>query len=166
MVEILRLRKGPQDLPAHLGVLGFWMGASVVTGILVAASIHGLLASVFLSILDLAILYLFTLSLLGMRGLTYRWLQTYTALVGVSTLLALVMAVLIRLFPPDLINQQIPALGMLFYLIVIVWLLVTFGHILTQSLRLSGRMSGVLIALIFVMVSSFLTQMALSIRAA
>ncbi|TVP77947.1 hypothetical protein [Thioalkalivibrio sp.] len=37
MIEVLGLRRGPQDLPADQGVLVFWTGASLLSGMLVAA---------------------------------------------------------------------------------------------------------------------------------
>jgi len=37
MIEVLGLRRGPQDLPADQGVLVFWMGASVLPRVLVSA---------------------------------------------------------------------------------------------------------------------------------
>ena len=92
MLEILRLRAGPQDLPPDQGVLVFWMGASVFSGILIAAPMYGVGASLFLSVLDLAVLYLFVLVVLRLQGKAERWVQTYTAMVGVSALLVLAKA--------------------------------------------------------------------------
>lgn len=161
--NVLRLRKGPQDLPAEPAVLVFWMGASVVSGLLVAGPLYGAWTSIFLSFLDLALLYLFVLLLLGMRGLTWRWLQTYTALVGVSAVLGIGMALLLWLFPPDYAGHEVSGIGLLAYLFVILWLLTAFGHILHQSLRLSGRVAGIFIALGFLMLSSFVTQLAISL---
>ena len=75
MLEILRLRRGPQDLMADQGVLMFWMGASVFSGILIAAPMYGFATSLFLSVLDLAVLYLFVLAVLGLQGKAARWMQ-------------------------------------------------------------------------------------------
>jgi hypothetical protein len=163
MLEILRLRRGPQDLPADQGVMVFWMGASIFTGILVAAPMYGFTASVFLGALDLAVLYLFVLTLLGLQNLTARWLQTYTALVGVSAILGLVMAGLLWLFPQDPAGQQVAVPGLVAYLGLVIWLLVAFGHILQQSLNLAARMTGVAIALGFLILSSLVTQVALGL---
>ncbi|AHE99322.1 hypothetical protein [Thioalkalivibrio paradoxus] len=166
MLDILRLRGGPQNLPSDHGVLVFWMGASIVSGILVAAPLHGFPASVFLSALDLALLYLFVLTVLGLQGLTGRWLQTYTAMVGVSALLGLVMSGLLWLFPPDFEAEQVSPAGMVAYLALVVWLLLVFGHILQQALNLGSRMTGVAIALGFLILSSVVTQFALGIASA
>jgi hypothetical protein len=161
--NVLRLRKGPQDLPADPAVLVFWMGASVISGILVAGPLYGAWISVFLSVLDLALLYLFVLLLLGMRGLTWRWLQTYTAMVGVSAVLGIGMAILLWVFPPDYVGREVSGVGLVAHLMVLIWLLTAFGHILHQSLRLSGRVAGISIALGFLMLSSFVTQFAISL---
>ncbi len=37
MIEVLGLRRGPQDLPVDQRLLVFWMGASLLSGVLVAA---------------------------------------------------------------------------------------------------------------------------------
>ena len=37
MIEVLGLRRGPQDLPANRGVLVFRMGVSLLSGVLAAA---------------------------------------------------------------------------------------------------------------------------------
>lgn len=163
MLEILRLRRGPQDLPADQGVLVFWVGASVFSGILIAAPMYGFATSLFLSALDLAVLYLFVMTVLGLQGRSARWLQTYTAMVGVSALLGLVMAVLLGLFPPDFAEGEVSAPALIAYLGLVVWLLLAFGHILQQALGLAGRMTGVAIALGFIILSSLVTQLALGL---
>jgi hypothetical protein len=163
MLEILRLRRGPQDLPADQAVLVFWMGASVFTGILIAAPMYGFATSLFLSALDLAVLYLFVMTVLGLQGLSARWVQTYTAMVGVSALLGLVMAVLLGFFPPDLAEGEASAPALVAYLGLVVWLLLALGHILQQALGLAGRMTGVAIALGFIVLSSVVTQVALGL---
>lgn len=163
MLEILRLRRGPQDLPADQAVLVFWMGASIFTGILVAAPMYGFVASLFLGALDLVVLYLFVIMLLGLQNLTARWLQTYIAMVGVSAILGLVMAGLLWLFPQDPSEQQVAVPGLIAYLGLVAWLLVVFGHILQQSLNLAQRMTGIAIALGFLILSSLVTQLALGL---
>ncbi|TVP84925.1 MAG: hypothetical protein EA347_10400 [Thioalkalivibrio sp.] len=163
MLEILRLRRGPQDLPPDQGVLVFWVGASLFSGILVAAPMYGVAASLFLSVLDLAVLYLFVMAALGLQGKAGRWLQTYTAMVGVSALLGLVMAVLLGLFPPDFAEGEVPGPALIVYLGLVVWLLLAFGNILQQALDLAGRMTGVALALGFIILSSVVTQLALGL---
>ena len=37
---VLRLRWGPHDLPADQGVLVFWMGGSLLSGVLVTAPVR------------------------------------------------------------------------------------------------------------------------------
>jgi hypothetical protein len=165
MLEILRLRGGPQELPADAGALVSWIGISMISGILVAAPLYGFITSLFLSALDLIVLWMLVLILLGLHGRTGRWLQTYTALVGVSALLGLVMSGLLWVWPPDLEQEQLSLPAMFAYLGVVAWLLLAFGHILQQSLNLHARMVGVALALGFVLVSSLVTQLVLGLVA-
>jgi len=162
MLGVLLLRRGPQDLPADFPVLGFWMGASLFSGVLVAASQHGFIPSLLLGALDLLVLYLFVVALLRLKGISAgRWLQTYTALVGVSAMLGLVMSALLWLLPPDFENGSVPVPAMMLYLGLVVWLLLAFGHIFQKALDLRLRMTGVAIALGFLVLSSVVTQLAL-----
>jgi hypothetical protein len=162
MLEILLLRRGPQDLPADFPVLGFWMGASLFSGVLVAAPQHGFAPSLLLGALDLLVLYLFVLALLRVKDAsTGRWLQTYTALVGVSAVLGLVMTALLWVVPPDFENGSVPAPAMVLYLGLVVWLLLAFGHVFQKALDLGLRMTGVAIALGFLILSSVVTQLAI-----
>jgi hypothetical protein len=162
MLEILLLRRGPQDLQADFPVLGFWIGASLFSGVLVAAPQHGFTASLVLGGLDLLVLYLFVVALLRVKGASAgRWLQTYTALVGVSAVLGLVMSALLWMVPPDFDNGSVSAPAMVLYLGLVVWLLMAFGHILQKALDLGLRMTGVAIALGFLILSSVVTQVAL-----
>lgn len=163
MLEILRLRRGPQDLPADQGALVFWMGASLFSGVLIAAPMYGFGTSLFLGALDLVVLYIFVMTLLGLQGLTTRWVQTYTAMVGTSALLGLVMALLLWIFPPDFAEERVSPAGLIAYLGLVVWLLLVFGHILQQAMNLAGRMTGVAIALGFVILSSIVTQLAMGL---
>lgn len=162
MLEVLGMRRGPQDLPADQAVLVFWMGASLLSGVLVAAPLHGFAASLMLGFLDLGLLYLFVLAALSFQSHPERWLQTYTAMVGVSALLGLVMAGLLWVFPPDF-EAGGAAPGLVAYLALLVWLLVAFGHILQNALSLGTRFAGVTIALAFLIVSSAITQLALGL---
>jgi len=163
MLQLLRLHGGPQDLPADQGALVFWIGASMFAGLLVAAPLHGVPTSLFLSALDLLVVYVLLMALLGLRALTARWLQTYIALVGVSTLLGLVMSVLLWLLPPDFTAEQSSGLTVLVYLGLVVWLLLSFGHILREALSLRSRGAGVLLALMMVLISSLITQAVLAV---
>lgn len=162
MLNLLRLRSGPQDIPADQGVLVFWIGASLFAGVLVAAPLHGMVLSLLLSAVDLVVLYVFVLTLLGLNGLTARWLQTYIALIGVSALLGLVMSVLLWLLPPDFNAEEPSLFTVSIYLGLVVWLLLSFGHIFRQALNLQNRMAGIALALMLLLVSSLITQSALS----
>jgi hypothetical protein len=160
MIEVLRLRRGPQDLPVEPGFLGFWMAASLFAGVLVAAPVHGPVASLFLGVLDLGLLYAFVLVLLSLQGKGARWFQTYAALVGVSALLGLVMSLLLWLLPPQIEGGAVPVPALIGYLGIAIWLLLAFGNIFRHALDLRGRFAGVAIALGFLVLSSLVTQWA------
>lgn len=161
MLDILRLRRGPQDLPADVGTLVFWLGVALVTGMAVGIPLYGVAGALALNLLDLAVLYAFIAIVLGMRGFPGRWIQTWTAMAGSGALLGVLMALLMLLGAGD--PEAVSPLVVLAMLALLVWLLLVFGHILHQALELGGRMTGMLIALVYLIISSVITQTAIGV---
>ncbi|WP_026278575.1 MULTISPECIES: hypothetical protein [unclassified Thioalkalivibrio] len=160
MLDILRLRSGPQDLPPDSATLIFWLGIALVTGMAVGIPMYGTGQALVLNVLDLVVLYMFIVVVLRMGGVPDRWLQTFTAMAGTGALLGLLMALLMLIDAPT--DPEEVSTGALLALLTLVgWLLLVFGHILQQALELGSRFVGMLIALGYVVVSSVITQVAL-----
>ncbi|ADC70873.1 conserved hypothetical protein [Thioalkalivibrio sp. K90mix] len=162
MLDILRLRRGPQDLPADGGTLIFWLGIALVTGMAVGIPMYGTSQALILNVLDLAVLYLFIVVVLRLGGVPDRWRQTFTAMAGTGALLGLLMALLMLIdAPAD--PEEVSTGALLALLTLVAWLLLVFGHILQQALELGSRLVGMLMALGYVVVSSVVTQTALGV---
>ena len=161
MLGILRLRRGPQDLPADVGTLVFWLGVALVIGMAIGIPMYGVAGALALNVLDLAVLYAFITVALAMRGFPGRWIQTWTAMAGSGALLGVLMALLMLLGAGD--PEAVSPLVVLAMLALLVWLLLVFGHILHQALELGGRMTGMLIALVYLIISSVITQTAIGV---
>ncbi|WP_019594738.1 hypothetical protein [Thioalkalivibrio sp. ALM2T] len=166
MLNILRLRAGPQDLPADNGTLIFWIGIALIAGMVIGIPLYGFGHALALNVMDLVVLYAFVVILLSIRGVPDRWRQTFIAMAGTGAILGLLMALLMLLAggpdpgrePEDIATGVV--LGML---ILLAWLLLVFGHILQQALGLGMRLIGMLIALGYVVVSSVITQTAIGL---
>ncbi len=162
MLGILGLRRGPQDLPADPVTLVFWVGVAMVAGMAIGIPIYGFGRALALNLVDLAVLFAFVRAVLAIRGVTGRWIQTYAAMVGVGAILGVGMALLMQLGgarPAD--PESVPAAVMLGSLILLVWLLTSFGHILQQAMGFATRLPGILLGLGFVVLSSAITQLAI-----
>lgn len=164
--NILRLRAGPQDLPADSGTLIFWVGIALIAGMVVGIPLYGFGQALALNVMDLVVLYAFVAIVLTIRGVPDRLRQTFTAMAGTGAILGLLMALLMLLMggpdpgrePEDIATGVV--LGML---TLLAWLLLVFGHILQQALGLALRLVGMLLALGYVVISSVLTQTAIGL---
>lgn len=166
MLNILRLRTGPQDLPADNGTLIFWVGIALIAGMVIGIPLYGFGQALALNVMDLVVLYAFVVIVLNMRGVPDRWRQTFTAMAGTGALLGLLMALLMLLAggPDPARDPEEVATGIVFGMLVLfAWLLLVFGHILQQALGLGMRLVGMLVALGYIVISSVLTQTAIGL---
>jgi hypothetical protein len=142
LFDILRLRSGPQDLPAGTGL-------SVVLA--VAWLAQGLLTDQILDEADSAPRSLFAvlvqfgavMALLRLRGRTARIPQTISALAGTGFIFGLLALFLVLQLDPQ---QPHPGLT-LAYLGLFVWSLIVDGHIYRHALSIKMSL-GVLVAVL------------------
>lgn len=137
--DICRLRRGPQDLP-HSPQLLLIVCAFILGLQLLAAQLSGMdggtLASGVLSLVfNFGVLY----TLLSLRGMSARFIQTALALICCALFFS-VMSLLIALVfgaPPQSPEQMTPQQLVLVMvaLSILVWKVVVDGHILRHSLN-------------------------------
>lgn len=143
-VDLLMLRRGPQDLPSDwglLGGLGFVYCSLTFVQVRLVADVGPALLQ---SLLATALLVAFVHVVLRLRGVPERFVQTLTGLFvvgGVLTLLMLGPTAALAPFLESLAQAedpasvaQPPALVVLAYLVVGIWGLVAFGHIYRNAL--------------------------------
>ncbi len=139
---MLRLRSGPQDLPA---------GAQLALLLAVAYLAQGLIADRIMdpantqprSLLAIAVQFGAVIALLRLRGLAERIPQTIGALAGTGFLLGLLSIVLLRQLTP---GEPQPGLAMA-YLGLFLWSLAVDAHIYRHALSVHISM-GVLVAVL------------------
>lgn len=147
LLQLLRLRAGPQDLPSSWTVatgllalyvaLGMYSGQALGVGNAVARS----LAINVLQVVAVAVM-------LRLRGFPERLPQTISALAGTGVLLGLLAHVLLLQANPE-VNQPLLGLG---WFAVFIWSLVVDAHIYRNALAVSLSV-GVLIAVLLMAVS-------------
>jgi len=137
-VRLCLLRSTPQQLPAS--PLLFWLSlvANLVAGVLLVA---GARSNLFLALeeglADSLLLLVMLWVALHLQGHGGRFLQSATAFLGASTLLAFVAIPLLALAGPDEGNRLLVELAGMLLLALIVWNIVVFGHIFRHSFDVS-----------------------------
>ncbi len=144
-------RAGPEDTPYSPSILAvvlmIWTGLQLTVGLAqsnVPAAL--LLGSQWLA---LTILLVGTLVLLSFKGLTGRWLQTATALVGVDVVLSIVNVPL--LLVGTLLGGATGGLEV-FYLLLVSWQLAAQAFIFHRALNV-GPFLGLAISMMLLVVS-------------
>jgi len=162
--DICLLRRGPQDLPFSVPLLGSVVAACVIVqlGVAVARSVplEGVLAGAVLWLLvSLGALNL----ILTLRGLRNRFVQSATALLGCAlffTLLSVPIALLLDQ-PPATPEQMTPlqlVLGLV-SLPLLIWKIVVDAHVFRHSFDVPF-LSGVVIALLWIIAAMALASAA------
>lgn len=148
-VDICLLRKGPQDLPASLFLLGVvvaahW-GLGVVFSLFTLPPFHALLGGLIGTLLLLGVVQ----GLLALHRKQPRLLQTATALAGAEVLLGLVALPFSAWVFWGESDRLVPSL---ISLLIIVWSVVVASHILRHALSVS-QPAAVLFALGYTLLS-------------
>ncbi|MGH8495943.1 MAG: hypothetical protein ACREVN_07380 [Gammaproteobacteria bacterium] len=147
MIEIALHRRGPQDLPASLFLLGLVLAAYATVGFTSALIYQpGAGIAAMQVALDLLLFGAFFWIVLTMYRKPARWLQTFTALLGTGAILSLI-AMPLHLWRQATGAEQsaalLPALG-LFALLL--WSLAVIGHILHHALEIP-YLGGIVVAM-------------------
>jgi drug/metabolite transporter (DMT)-like permease len=143
-VDLMLLRRGPQELPSDwglLGGLGFVYCSLAFTQVRLVADTGSAFAQ---ALLATGMLALFAHAVLRWRGEPGRFVQTLTALFAVGVVLTLLMlgptTALVPFLeslaqaqdPESVAQPPIPVL--LAYIVIGIWGLVVFGHIYRHAL--------------------------------
>mgnify|MGYP001554603083 FL=1 len=153
LLNLMRFRSGPQDLPVGRGLLLLLVVLYLAQGFMAGGVIDEPNAGP-RTVVAVAVQFAIIAALLNLRGLRVRTPQTLTAMAGTGFLFGLLsLAVLSRIDPA---NPQ-PNLA-LFYLALFVWSLLVDGHIYRHalSIKLGG---GVLIAVLVFAANFILLRM-------
>lgn len=147
---IIRLRTGPQDLPASSNLLVMVFLASSAISIIGLSQFNAptnMLAQILASA---AFTLLFVWAALQIRGGKNRFLQTATALFATDAVLTIIaLPAAIGLDPAA---QEASAVAAFWLLIVLLWTVAVIGHIFRHALDIPFA-GGILVALLFVFLS-------------
>lgn len=157
-VDICLLRAAPQALPASTFLLLTVAVLSLITGVVVIGNhFANPLLALLAQLLDLAVMALLVGGVLRLQGRLPRFYQSMTALFGSSVLLNLAVMPVQLLIGDDPAKSPMGDVGVLLFLILVVWGLVVIGHILRHTFEMRFS-SGLLIAIAYFFVINALVQ--------
>lgn len=153
------LRNRPQDLPASQALLMVVAAVNIVIGtIVVTPALGSPFTALLASLLDTAMLLGFVWLLLRFRDHPGRFLQTATAAVGVSAVIAILSLPLQWTISSGANTASpTPETATQLFLLLILWLQVALGHVLRHALGVN-LLLGVGLAFLYAMVSGVVVQ--------
>ena len=139
-LDMLRLRSGPQDLPASSRFMVL-LAVGYIAGGFISGSVLGEPDYAARSMVAIGVQFSFIIVLLNLRGLGDRIQQTISALSGTGFIFGMISIYLLSLI--DVENPQVELAA--FYMVLFFWSLAVDGHIYRQAL--SSKMgTGLLVA--------------------
>lgn len=154
-VDLCLLRRAPQDLPASQSLLAVVLVANALAGVVLGIQTWaGAGVALAATALDIGVLLGLLRVALQVRGVTPRFTQSATALLGAGTLFTLLAMPLQPLLDTP---EEIEA-GALLYLLLLIWVQLVYGHVLRHALNLN-LVSGVALSLVYTFTSAVLIEL-------
>ena len=150
-LNMVMLKARPQDCPASKGLQHFLVVIYFVLAVISALSIYNIWGSVVTSLLDLTILYMFTLVLLSNKK--ERTHQTFNAFLGSGIIIGVVSALCSHLFQINPETETISDAGIIVFLLIFVWIVIVFGHIIRHAVDTSLSI-GIALGLGYVIINT------------
>ncbi len=152
--ELCLLRAKPQDLPASGVLLGLVILANMSVGVLAFNGFYGGLLRALMASMTENLFFLTTLAaLLHFKGVLPRFIQSATAMLGSSTLLAIILIPLYSMGGGAADHTAMAVVADLGALLLLIWSLMVMGQILRHTLDIPlGR--GILLAMVYFLLSS------------
>ncbi|MET0066600.1 MAG: hypothetical protein ABW076_09695 [Candidatus Thiodiazotropha sp.] len=153
-VELCLLRRGPQDLPASPHLLVFTLVLNLLLGVLISLGLQEAFAiAIFATLFETALMMAVLYAVLRLRKHLKRFTQTITALMLSNLLLGVLMLPLLGWNGTSLSDES-----QLLLLLLSLWALAVFGHILRHALEVPLGM-GIGLALFYTLFSWSLLEM-------
>ncbi|MDP2227855.1 MAG: hypothetical protein Q8J78_10325 [Moraxellaceae bacterium] len=156
--DLCRLRRGPEEVPYSLPLLAVVVALDValnLTGHVLAAP-DALMRGVQLTLMGLLLEMLVLASLLRFKGLQERFVQSFTAIIGVDLLLS-VLALSFTLLSLA-VEPKSPVIGLVVIaqMLIVGWNLALRGFIYHRALNI-GLLQGIMLSLALFLLNIFLS---------
>lgn len=155
--DLLRLRAGPQDMPASTAVLVGAIAANAIASMLVIQRVYTPELAALRVAVDLALQLAFVAGALRITGHPGRLRQTYAALCGAGAFLVLLAWPLLSILMERPDGDDLAGVASLLLLGLYGWAALIIGHVLRHALDTTlGR--GVLLGVAYVLTASLLAD--------
>ena len=134
LINICLLKAKPQDLPVSQQFLGFCFIAAVLSQLLTTRSESSSLHDLLLSGLQYGLYYLMVSLFLNYKGMSVRFVQTMTALLGTSTIIQIIASPILRRLDPADITSLSPN-SQLILMLILIWGFVITVAIIKETLE-------------------------------
>ncbi len=161
VLQISLFRKGPEDLPASSLLLGLLLVINVLVSITLYSTINDttVLRAATLVVASLAATAGLVWLVLNLLNYAQRFMQTFTALVGVDVLLTCITAIIAVLTLQE--DGAMGSIGSLALLLLLIWNLSIYASIFQRALEVH-LIIGLGLALFVVIFSVAIGQVAVS----
>jgi hypothetical protein len=135
--QICLFRRGPQDVPQSHVLLALGLAANILLGGIAQLTVPNQDGLLILTLIDAVAVALFLYGALAWRGLTARFIKAYSAINGagfIITLIALPVSAWLAVYSDGDPDAAVP-LSLL--LVVRMWSIAVFCHILRETLEIS-----------------------------
>lgn len=163
LIDMILLRKGPEDLPASVSLMFILLTINFVISVVLASKIHSHSVAVSLSAIGLFMTFIFIKILLVNKP--ERFTQTFSSMMGVSILIDLASVPVVFPLLNESLNQNILVLFWLLAIALYIWLVVTYGFIISRALSTTLGY-GISISAAYILVSYMIFELILAGRMA
>ncbi len=125
------LQAKPQDLSPSYVLQKILIGIYFSLSVLSSIALYGWMTSIILSLIDLLVLYVF--SQLVLRNNKQRLHQTFNAFLGTGVIIGLLHSIFSYLLIENNTPQTISGAAVFLFLLIFLWLVVTYGHIVRHA---------------------------------
>ncbi|MGH8247296.1 MAG: hypothetical protein ACREUU_12800 [Gammaproteobacteria bacterium] len=133
-LDICRLRRAPQDVPASRELFWLTLAGYTLSAIALIAIDQPMRTALAAGFAETVVLAAAIYAMLSLVGVTSRWLQTMTAIAGTGLLFSLLSAPLFFFRSAVQSDADVQSAIDLLMLLVLVWNLAVVAHILRHAL--------------------------------
>ncbi|MCW8903063.1 MULTISPECIES: hypothetical protein [Sedimenticola] len=158
-VDICLLRAAPQDLPVASFLVTFTLLLNLLTGtIVIVGHFNSVVPALLAQLMDLALLALLVRLALNYQRHAGRFTQAISALFGCGVLINLVAMPLQLMIGDDPRVSPLGGLGVLFYVMLVIWGMVVVAHILRHTFEIRFG-NGMLLSIGYFMLINWLVEL-------
>lgn len=158
-VDISLLRAAPQDLPVASFLVTFTLVLNLLTGtVVIVGHFNSVVPALLAQLMDLALLALLVRLALSYQRRSGRFTQAISALFGCGVLINLVAMPLQLMIGDDPRVSPMGGLGVLLYVVLVIWGMVVVAHILRHTFQIRFG-NGMLLSIGYFMLINWLVTL-------